>query len=215
MGRPRIRGSTTVSYVSSFRNGGQATVMGETQLREMVDRLSVYHDRHADLSEESRAIISEGGGPNTREESRRRGTLAGGRVMCPLRSEVRFGNSVSPFPRGEPSAPTSRSTGSAASGESRTSITARRWVLRRLTPWEKQCCDLALPVGWGADTRKPKSEVLCIRGGARFPPIAGAVFTWVVDNDRALGLEIPDESSTRCRSWTSRRRCRRSGSDTI
>jgi hypothetical protein len=40
--------------------GGEA-VIDEGQLREIVNRLSILHDHHADLSEEIMAIISEGG----------------------------------------------------------------------------------------------------------------------------------------------------------
>jgi hypothetical protein len=52
--------------------GEGATVIGEAQLRERMDRLSVLHDQNADLWEKIMTIISEGGDPKTREELHRR-----------------------------------------------------------------------------------------------------------------------------------------------
>jgi hypothetical protein len=52
--------------------GEGATVIGEAQLREMMDRLAVLHDQHAELSEKIMTTISEGGNRNPREELQRR-----------------------------------------------------------------------------------------------------------------------------------------------
>jgi hypothetical protein len=52
--------------------GGEATVIGEAQLREMMGRLSVLHDQHAELSEKIMTTISEGEDRNTREDLHRR-----------------------------------------------------------------------------------------------------------------------------------------------
>jgi hypothetical protein len=73
----------------------------------------------------------------------------------------------------------------------RTAVVIR--VLRGLVLREKQRCDLALPVGFGTGMHKSEDEVLYTGGDGSGAPTAGEVFTWVVDNYRFLGLEIPDE----------------------